>query len=158
MYWCQEEMWERRDDFTSGILLRLVGLLIFWKNPFLLMHRYDVKATCSFCKTPCCSWKNPSGLATGAKYRPSIHEETLQNHGEPLILCTGFLNAGCRFPICSACPYNWLQTGLLCPWIEWILHTVLDCVFNWIQPHEWHQSSLKPSRAPFWPSVVKFGV
>lgn len=63
----------------------------------------------------------------------------------------------CRFPFCSPCPYIWLQTGLLCPWIDWILHTVLNCAFNWTQLHEWCQSPLKPPRAPFWPSVVKFG-
>lgn len=29
MYWSQEEMQERRDDFTSGIFLWLAGLLVF---------------------------------------------------------------------------------------------------------------------------------
>lgn len=118
------------------------------------MHRYDEKVTCSFCKTLCCSWRNPSGPAMRAKHRPLIHIKTLQNHGESLIPCTFFLNVDCRFPFSSTYPYNWFQTGLVCPWICWILHTVLNCAFNWIQPHEWYQSSLKPSQAP---SVVKIG-
>lgn len=92
-----------------------------------------------------------------AKHTPLIHEKTLQNLGEPLIPCTVFPNVDCRDPFCSPCPYIWLQTGLLCPWIDWILHTVLNCAFNWTQLHEWYQSPLKPPQAPFWPSVVKVG-
>lgn len=139
-------------------LLFCCGLLVCWffcKKKSFFIQRYNAKVTHSFCKASCCSWRNPSGLAVRAKHSPLTHEKTLQDHGEPLLPCTVFPNVDCRFPFCGTCPYIWFQTGLLGPRIDWILHAFLNFAFNWIQLHPWHQSSLKPSRASFWPSGVK---
>lgn len=136
MYLSQEEMWERWDDFTSGILFWFV-VFFFVKKISLFMHRYNAEVTHSFCKASCSSWRNPSGPAIRAKHSPLIHEKALQDHGEPLLPCTVFPNVDCRYPFCSTCPCIWFQTALVWPWIDWIRHAFLNCAFNWIQLHPW---------------------
>lgn len=140
-------MWGKREAtaaFTASLAgILLCGLLFgccccVLKTPLtsLFMHRYNLQVTRSFlCKTFYCScrksfWTSHSVVTLLIKSMHSLlTPENPCKIMQCTTACTVFPNGYCRFPVCSICLYIWFQTGLLCPWADWILHTFLHCAF-----------------------------